>query len=52
MDNELLLRLIGDAPLIAFLLYAWNSERKERIKTQETLVSVLMEHDVNSVKSA
>ena len=41
MDNELILRLIGEAPLLAFLFYAWHSERKERIEAVKKTIEVL-----------
>ena len=52
MDNELLFRIIGEAPLIAFLLYAWNSDRRERIDAQKKTIEVLERDRSESVKSA
>ena len=53
MDNELLLRLIGEAPLLAFLFYAWHSERKERMEAVKKTIQVLEDRkQQDSVNSA
>lgn len=37
MSEEMLVRVIADAPVFAILLYAWIQERRDRINAQERL---------------
>lgn len=50
MDNEVLLRIVAEMPLLAFLLYAWNSERKDRIAITERYMTRLETDQQDSVK--
>lgn len=37
MSEELLARIIADAPVFAILLYAWVQERRDKIRAEERL---------------
>jgi hypothetical protein len=43
MTEQMLIQLVGELPILAFLLYAWMKERAERIAISERYMTHLEE---------